>query len=277
MSCDLFQDHFDHFTDFDSWESDGIHELACRQDMLFKRIKKVLSGKSNSQIKILIKIVDSIMQDYFSVDNEWSRIEKRHITGSKEYRQLNESRNDQYGPFVASYLLFIDEYELSPKITWPEVFAILALNSLGEAITRSLYQNSREFQMGPYAKDYMKLHDEARALFEGVDLIGVADRLLENKNTFKDELSKAVSEEIRLKNRRGGIQKNAPIKIVKGRFISWYYKNIDKGIFQSKSDAARKFYANLAKEESALMAPTNAVRTLKDALRTHEKALNESS
>ena len=73
--------------------------------------------------------------------------------------------------------------------------------------------------------------------------------------------------QLRQRNSQAVKQHHAAVKTLKQRFIDYYHADT----FPSKRNAAELFYTGLPEDERRLLAPTNAVRTLTDALRDYER------
>jgi hypothetical protein len=103
----------------------------------------------------------------------------------------------------------------------------------------------------------------AESIFEASDMIRMSEELSETtpKEINLDEYAKLKST---LKAKQAAKAKHAPINQLKRDFINWYKHEAPE---TSKRQAAEIFLKGLPLEQKSLLAPTNAARTLLDALR----------
>src|SRR3569623_1217585 len=77
------------------------------------------------------------------------------------------------------------------------------------------------------------------------------------------QAAKIISEQ----NRKAALQRHVNTSELKRQLIEFFHT----GTFKSMAEAARRFYDGLEEGKRKLLAPTNAIRTLTDALSAHLK------
>ncbi len=76
------------------------------------------------------------------------------------------------------------------------------------------------------------------------------------------------------RNRKAAIKKHAPVNALKERVCHFYLSEVQDNHKKSYSRVAKKFYESLPEEERRLLKPSNAVRTLSEAISKFMKERN---
>jgi len=135
---------------------------------------------------------------------------------------------------------------------WHELFAAHALACIADACKR-IYENGPD--PAPIAKEMAPIFIGAEAL-DAMECVCIAEGLI-RKNELKQKIS--------FEKQEAAFKRHSGTNQIKREFIHYY----EVGKFQSQAEAARKFYNSLPPDQKKLLKPSNAVRTLTDALRKH--------
>lgn len=141
-------------------------------------------------------------------------------------------------------------------------FALIALYEIDRAMMVDLTMQSGRYIYPNYNKRD-NFHHCAHHALEAVIYA-------ENAITLSDEVDNQVKEKTSERARQAAYKRHEKTRDFCNRFIQIYCG----GVFKSKASAAREFIEMHDKDEIPL-APTNAERTLLDALRKHEKSLDK--
>lgn len=264
--------YFEYFN-LESLESTRDTGLAHIEDRILFRVKRLLSSRTKKEIDELVLIIDAIVSDFFDSTKALDRIIADTEGGPSLECRINE---DAHGITAAEYLSMmagVDLSDLSHTLhpNWNEVFSLLALNLVGEAAAEDAYQQSKN-NNNEYKQSYLRGNHAAHYLFDACEILHIAERLTESPGFVSAGVDAVAGRQISIRNGLAAKRKHAPIQKIKDMFIKWFLEHSNDGTFKSRSDAARKFYSNLEADLRKLMAPTNAERTLKDALREFEKS-----
>ncbi len=144
---------------------------------------------------------------------------------------------------------------------WDLFFALIALYEID---TCMLVQKTIEKGRITYPNYHKRENYQAYAL-SALEAVTFA----ENSKTTAQEIESKVKENISQNARKAALKKHEKRRSTYHRFITFY----NEGTFKSKSNAADKFLESVRGKDIGLV-PTNAKRSLLDALRNHEKSLN---
>lgn len=145
---------------------------------------------------------------------------------------------------------------------WDLLFALIALYEIDTCMMVQKTINSGRISYPNYHK---RENYQVYAL-SALEAVTFA----ENSKTTAQEIESKVKENISQKARKAALKKHEKRRSTYNRFINFY----NYGTFNSKSSAADKFLESVKGEDIGLV-PTNAKRSLLDALRKHEKSLNK--
>lgn len=151
-------------------------------------------------------------------------------------------------------------------VQWSQLFAVQALGLIAHGVEEQQHLKWRpsghevaERNVGSYAVD------AAEALAKAEVLV----RVEQLEHEFEQKVRAAVEDRTSGQAARAAKRRHAPQNRIKQRFIKWYLENQGTGIFHSRAQAADQFYRHLPEQEQKVFQPTNATRTLLDALRVH--------
>lgn len=252
-------DKFFPFVAFDPLTGTPSQFVAGRFGQIACRARKILSGRNRSEIVSAADTLSWLLLAGAAQEINFDSLER-------EAKELDEEKSDS-SPLTLSDAQLLaravetvsleDINEAVPNLNLAELYAVLALGLIDEAAEweqhymRAGYaQDDSIFPvaLSPYAVDAM----EAVCMAESVQ--GDVPRL---------QAAKIISG----KSRNAALIRHQATNELKREFILF----CRSGNFKSKADAARRFYDSLDEEKRRLLAPTNAIRTLKEALSAHNK------
>ncbi|MFL0797050.1 MAG: hypothetical protein K6L73_06115 [Cellvibrionaceae bacterium] len=283
MNSNWNLENFSLFSDFQSWLSPDSQHLNVEQNRLKNRVVSQLDGWTNQELRDGCLFVDKMMKGYFTTDRVFDHISKVMVDElvDVKYQSEWESLEGNYDPFVASYLYFLSssEGDSLSEYSWSEIFAILALNCLAEAVIDSNYEAVQGGSSDTWHyndTDYKRLACEARALFIGFDLISVSERLSSHAGSMLANIEEEARKKLSEQNRNNIEKRYELSREIKKRFVEYFNGLIILNPSIKKSEAARNFYINELNDiEKREITPSlereNAVRTLTQVLRTPEK------
>jgi hypothetical protein len=229
------------------------------------RARKLLNHRSRDEIKAAALIIDWLI-------NEQCR-ERMFDALLKDATALDEGRFEEStwptGPTKELLhcldLIELDDKEDFPNATAAEFVAVLALCLAGLAYEAQENMKKKGFsgfqsrywsQTGSFAIEAMEAIVTAEFLTQG-------DRAHQGAHLVEH----AVKHKISLQASRAARKRFEPISRLKHEFINWYGEHIEAGKFHSRAQAAQQFYDSLPPDKKKLLTPSNAQRTLLDALR----------
>ena len=145
---------------------------------------------------------------------------------------------------------------------WDLFFALIALYEIDTCMLIQQTMNTGRITYPKYNKRE-HFHAYAQSALESVIYA-------ENDIELSDEVLKQVKETTSERARQAAFKRHEKTQDICHQFIRFY----EEGDFKTKSSAADKFLKINASAETVL-APTNAKRTLLDALRKYQKSLTE--
>lgn len=161
--------------------------------------------------------------------------------------------------FSNAFLIKNDYYELEANAfnisNWELVFALVSLYEIDHCMLFRSIISSGKISYPNYTK---KEHYFSVALSALEAVI-----LAENAKEQSFEIEKIVKSQRREQAKKAALERHRPTHELCSEFIKFYFD----GNFKSKSNAADKFIDILEKEKRNILSPTNAKRTLLDALR----------
>jgi len=223
-----------------------------------ERAKRLLGRWDYHELK---EQIDDINWLIFKLD-----LERRNPTG--ESGVVDPGEKDATIPSLIRN--HIDEIELNQDtdFSWSQYFGLLALGIIGEALaTIHVVEN--------YEVDDMRGALPAKmgsAAIDAVEAVSFGEAFLDaerRETSIEAHIELKTKKSISLRNSKAAIQSHSKINKLKQDFIQFYLS----GEHQSRAEAARRFLMRSSEERRSLLVPTNAVRTLTDALRAYEKQL----
>lgn len=148
-----------------------------------------------------------------------------------------------------------------PDLAWSEIFAVLALGLMDEA---SEWVKKYEKQYVP-VDDFTRVSTLGPYLVEAMGAVSMAEYAVQLEHMHKER------QKISNVRRKAALQRLKGVSALKRELIEFYHK----GKFKSLAEAVRCFYAGLDNEKKRLLAPTNAERTLRQALSAHLKEIDK--
>lgn len=263
----LFGPIFDYY---DPKDGDVPNEFDSEFETIAFRARVILAERTRSEIIEAGETIDAMMEETTS-----SRVGAALDALAEEAETGIESPTSHSHRSPSSDLEWcmgrIDPAAVTQgaPFTWPELFAVLALALIAHGWEERHHLQTLELEdafeetafrnIGSYAVDAME------ALAKAEMLVRVEELEADFENTVQAKAQHLVS----TNNAAAAKRKHAPKNRVKRRFIHWYLENEKSGLFQSRSQAAQRFFRELSEEERRPFSDTNAPRTLLDALRNH--------
>jgi len=263
------------FSNFDPLDGEIDYSEFCWGDetgRVIFRARAVLENVSKEDIDEAISLIDWMVSQVESTDNQLER-RQREIANRDEITEIFMERMKRFCCSVIQIKELEDEYDLcslqgNQTWKWSQLYALYTLNIIGDAVERAIIIN-RDYKGATYfgrsLANYVSYY-----LFEAYEMLAIAERKCVEEN-ITDYVEKQTRSKISMRNQSAAIQRHAPVRKLKDEFITWYRENEREGFFKSKTQAATKFFDNCSEEKRKLLAPTNAVRTLLDALKDYER------
>jgi hypothetical protein len=232
----------------------NAYEFAFKN--VLARSKRLLEGWDFSTLD---EQIDTLNWLIFELDEE------RFFPPHMNPKVVDPGQEDATLPsFIRHHMNHI---ELDPAMgfTWPRYFGLLGLGLVSEARVQGTLLEMAE--LGDELRQHVPVTLGQYAI-EAIEAVCIGETLLELE-AKEASVEQEVNKKISLVRSRAAVQRHAKTNALKQRFIEFYRS----GKYSSRADAASRFLSGLPDEERKLLAPTNAERTLRDALR---KALRDN-
>lgn len=247
------------FVAFDPLTGTPSQFVAGRFGQIAYRARKILSRRNRSEIIAAadtlswLLLGDSVREIDLGL-LEWHAKELDEKNGDSSDLTLSDA---QLLARVVETVSLEDINEAVPNLTLAELYAVLALGLIDEAaeweqhyMQAGYAEDESIYPMGlsPYAVDAMEAVCMAESLQGDIPRIQAAKIISAQK-------------------RKAALKRHANTNNLKRQFIEFFHTET----FKSMAEAARRFYDGLEEGKRKLLAPTNATRTLTDALSAHLK------
>jgi len=249
------------FDNFDplAWETAMDHQGIVHN--LIIRAQQFLEERSSKEVKHALNVLDDIIGSMNTSGFD-------EITG---YKALTFDGDDgdyfhylkRYEGYSEPALIyeFRDYFEIEDSTgikggTWPEYFSVLSLAYISLFIEKQNCaldeQLACKYRLG-------HLYSAPSFLADAMESLCIAERIATEQKS------------IGARNTTAAKVRHAPANRIKFYFISAY----EKGTNSSRRHAARKYYQSLPADQQRTLCPSqneeNAIRTLTNALRQHQK------
>lgn len=257
--AEKYNDKFFPFVAFDPLTGTPSQFVAGRFGQIACRARKILSGRSRSEIIAAADTLSWLLLSDAAHAIKWGLLER-------QAKELDE-RNGDSSPLtlsdaqllarVVETVLLEDINEAVPNLTVPELYAVLALGLIDEAA-----EWEQHYLQAGYAED-----DAIYPIALSPYAVDAMEAVCMAQCLHRTEPSRQAAKIISDQNRKAAIKRHLHITELKRQFIEFFLA----GTFKSMAEAARRFYDSLEEGKRKLLAPTNAIRTLTDALSAHLK------
>lgn len=255
------------FEDFDplTGKSPENHQLEC--DHIIYRSRTILSSRTKEDIYTINDLNRYILSEFYNgLDDLLLAIEAEEKGGLKP---KNTTDSEPLLKCVEKFDLDSDDIY---NLRWSEMFAVQALSFVSLACTDEREHNQlHENDRNNTNRQYETLYSVGMWALDAMESLGYAEMfnsLEKQEHEIDSNIEKIVTEKISLKNKKAGIARHAKSTALKKEFIQFYIS----GDFPSMLNAADAFINQLNDEKSRILAPTNAKRTLVEALSSHLKS-----
>jgi len=250
------------FVAFDPLTGTPSQIVAGRFGQIACRARKILSGRNRTEIVAAadtlswLLLADTAQEiNFVLLEREAEELDK----GNCESRPLTLS-DAQLLARVVEAVYLEDISEAVPNLTAPELYAVLALGLIDEAT-----EWEQHYVRAGYAEEDPIYHVAlAPYAVDAMEAVCMAECLQREPS---HEAVKIISE----RNRKAALQRHVHTSELKRQFIEFFLA----GTFKSMAQAAGRFLDGLEEGKRKLLAPTNASRTLTDALSAHLKKNRE--
>ena len=252
------------FENFDPKEGHCAEYFGSQYTDIVDRARKILEDRTREEIIAAAGLIDWITHQ--------DTVERALAELTPMAEALDRGEDDFEGPpfppaqRLAYYLNMVnlDELEEFPNGSWAEYLAVLALALVADACEEQAYlkeERESEFdrvfwsQMGYFA-------------IEAIEAVTMAECFARSgRLPAPPSIEHATKKRISQQAARAARRRFEPVNRLKQDFINWYRENEGNGAFHSRAQAADIFYRRLPEDTRRLLRPSNAVRTLTDALR----------
>lgn len=250
--------------DFTEGPVPGVSEMQFQN--VADRARQIMAERTSEQVKSIVDLSDFLLDEYpFAREARWARAAA--ITEEEEPPTAPALTTSVEGMLAIMERISLDQYQDIPGLRWEEIFAALALiliaagsledkNILAHHHDPDLELASRNVYVIPY-------------LAESVEALCIAEGLIRQRSAPGRLSTHEVTDDthpIRLQAKVGGIKRHAATNQLKRECIAYYQQHPEL----SMREAARRFYKELPSERQ-ILTPTNAQRTLAQALTDFEK------
>jgi len=234
---------------------------------MLARARKLLKGKD------ILKVIE--IADYLadSTKDEYILYALEKIADSSE----DPESIKYYDEHECERLLYLEnnidlEADFNTeKCKWSDIYAVHALSTIAIAqyefnkkeheISMCKQRDMYSYEMA--SAEYEQLGNSAYFILLAAEILELAHirRCEESKNINNAKFIKSIISE---KMSLAALEKHRPTREIKNDFIKEFLSN--PGKYPSQSEAARRFYDALPETKKRHLAPTNAIRTLCNAL-----------
>lgn len=252
-------DKFFPFVAFEPLTGTPSHFVAGRFRQIVYRARKILSGRSRREVVATADTLSWLLLCDAAQEINLDLLERQ----AEELEEENGDSNPltlsdaQLLAHIVETVSLEDINEAVPNLTAPELYAVLALGLIDEAA-----EWEQHYMQAGYAEDD-SIYPIALSPYavDAMEAVCMAECL--QRSEPSRQAAKIISEQ----NRKAAIKRHSLINELKRQFIEFFLA----GTFKSMAEAARRFYDGLEEGRRKLLAPTNAIRTLTDALSAHLK------
>ena len=249
-------------------ESPYDYQLAC--DHIIHRSRTLLLQRTKEEMYEINELCRYIISEFH---NTFDDLLLSFDEESGEFTGKQTTESEKLLKCVEKY--DIDSYEIK-NLKWSEMFAVQALSFVSLAsFDEHAHNKLHESVKSNANRQYETLYNISTWVLDAMESLGYAEMfnaLEQKEHEINVNIEKVVVAKISLKNKKAGIARHAKSTALKKEFIDYF----QSGYFPSMSNAADTFLNQLDDEKRRILAPTNAKRTLTEALSSHLKRLNNS-
>lgn len=250
------------------WSVDTVNDLLSGK---YDRDYQQSALQIRARARLLLNEIDPERLDRQIKVLQWITNELE----GKPFFKTEEEQDAQYalklpGFTPAAHLYkYTSAFDLNDadNLTWSQYFALLALMLIVSAHQEEEWAYERKPYDVVTLATYRQAGDDIAFAMEAV-IFGELLQINEAGSLPYSIMTGVSEQRISLNASKGGIARHSESNKLKKEFIDFY----GAGSFKSGADAARRFYQSLPVERK-ILAPTNAERTLLDALREHRKKI----
>lgn len=251
------------FEAFDPLEGEPPNTVGSKLRVIASRARRIVATRNRTEIIAAADIISWLTESesFIKVRMDAIRKETQERKGTVALDGSGQVGNFGFGQDIRDLICVMDRMSLEgisdgvPNVSWPELFAVFSLGIIDGAV-----EFDRSY--GTLAQEDADFYHQwigQRAL-DAMEAVCTAEGLLRHEQMQKEQ-QKARSDA----NQRAALKSHQATNNLKREFIHFYLQ----GNYSSYAEAARRFYEGLEPEKKKLLKPTNAVRTLTDALSAH--------
>lgn len=249
---------------FDPLEGEAPHYVEGKMGAIATRARHIVGHRSREEIEKIGDLLSYLSEHPAAVDAHLAVLDAMAAAlEQKEAAPAPALPSEPQALLAAQEAYSLEDYEDIPNLTWAEVFATLALVLMAEASERERWYE----QQGRAEDDSLHWLNCAPYAVEAMEAVCLGEGFLRWENT-EAAAQRLVKKKMSLNARKGGIQRHAATNQLKREFFHYYGENARL----SQREAAKRFYEALPEEKKKLLAETNYLRTLTDALSKHLRA-----
>lgn len=253
------------FDAFDPLEGKPPESVGGKFEGIARRARKILANRSREEIIIAADIISWLSECDLIRDRSLRELQ-RMAEGLESDRAHGDAEGENiadYGHEFGSLIYVMERMSLEgisdevSNLTWPDLFAVLALGLIDDAAE---WERSQRRPVEAEDTFYHMWHGPHAV--EAMEALCMAEGLVRQAN-LQREKEKAVSSA----RQQAANKRHHKTNAIKREFIKFYHA----ATFRSRAEAAHLYYEGLDDDEKRLLAPTNAENTLLKALRAHLK------
>ena len=259
------------FDDFDPLTGEGPEKQHYRCEHIIHRCREILSQRTKEDIYTMYDLNRYILSEHHSVADALNKLGLEAEAEDKGENIVKAKRSTNSEPLLECIEKFeLDSEEIS-DLKWSEMFAVQALSFISLARTEEReYDELEDHLKNIPIYEYETLYCTDSWSLDAMESLGYAEmhNALENKEKdILNTLEINAAEKISLRSRQAAIARHAKSTALKQEFIEFYKQRE----YHSMSHAADRFLAQLDDIKIKILVPSNAKRTLTDALSKHLK------
>ena len=232
-------------------------------DYVLFMARKYLQGKTSKDVVSIYQKVNEVIAETNSGAIALDKLGEMIETQEKGMKHtVKPFTNSQH--LLESWNKYRKEKKILKGVKWSEMFAAQALVFSGFSVTDEKEMNPNDEELKDWDL-YNISYQVAMWGFDAMESIGYATMcyaIESNESSYNDVIDDLLSQRVKERNQKAVEARHGKINALKEEFRNYYFN----GDFQSRAEAARRFYKNLPEDKQSLLVPTNAVRTLTQSL-----------
>lgn len=260
---------FFHFEKFDPLKGELPDYLSHNGNKAIDNARLILKDRTTEEIYAGQEIIAYLLTSDYMQKYRWNELDEKYINNIKQEEKPTYSCSFAEDLLICMKELDVSDYDEFKDATWSELFAVLALGLIADAM-----ENFTVHQMHPHEamKETFSYESIGDGIIEATECIAIAIGLNKYDNTLEELKMQALQKEKKkqsLQGLKGAIKRHSPVNELKRECYEYFISHNDKDI--KKREAASEYYEALPNERKRLLAPTNAIRTLAEGITQLEK------